>query len=59
MEHGAIIAATVPGSPRAVEISVYVIRAFVQLRELLKGRNRSRRSRVYGRKGALLRWLTS
>jgi hypothetical protein len=33
-EHGAIMAATVLRSPRAVEISVYVVRAFVQLREL-------------------------
>ena len=34
-EHGAIMAATLLNSPRAVEISVYVVRAFVQLREFL------------------------
>lgn len=34
-EHGAIMAATVLNSPRAVEMSVYVVRAFVRLRELL------------------------
>lgn len=34
-EHGAIMAAMILNSPRAVEMSVYVIRAFVQLRELL------------------------
>jgi ATP-dependent Clp protease ATP-binding subunit ClpA len=34
-EHGAIMAATVLNSPRAVEMSVYVVRAFVHLRELL------------------------
>lgn len=34
-EHGAIMAATVLNSPRAVEVSVYVVRAFVQLRALL------------------------
>jgi hypothetical protein len=34
-EHGAIMAATILSSPRAVEMSVYVVRAFVQLRELL------------------------
>lgn len=34
-EHGAIMAATVLNSARAVEMSVYVVRAFVQLRELL------------------------
>ncbi len=32
-EHGAIMAAMVLGSPRAVEVSVYVVRAFVRLRE--------------------------
>lgn len=36
-EHGAIMAATVLNSPRAVEVSIYVVRAFVQLRELLAG----------------------
>jgi hypothetical protein len=34
-EHGAIMAATVLSSARAVEMSLYVVRAFVQLRELL------------------------
>ena len=34
-EHGAIMAATILSSQRAAEISVYVVRAFVQLRELL------------------------
>jgi len=34
-EHGAIMAATVLNSPRAVEVSIFVVRAFVQLRELL------------------------
>lgn len=33
-EHGAIMAATVLSSPRAVEVSVYVVRAFVQVRAL-------------------------
>src|SRR5688572_30186551 len=33
-EHGAIMAATVLNSPRAVEMSVYVVRAFVKLREV-------------------------
>ena len=32
-EHGAIMAAMVLASPRAVEVSVYVVRAFVRLRE--------------------------
>ncbi len=36
-EHGAIMAATVLNSSRAVEVSLYVVRAFVQLRELLAG----------------------
>ena len=34
-EHGAIMAATILHSPRAVEMSIYVVRAFVQLREFL------------------------
>lgn len=34
-EHGAIMAATVLKSPRAVEVSVYVVRAFIRLRELI------------------------
>ena len=34
-EHGAIMAATVLSSPRAVQMSVYVVRAFVKLREML------------------------
>lgn len=35
-EHGAIMAATVLASPRAVEMSVYVVRAFVRLRQLAR-----------------------
>jgi hypothetical protein len=34
-EHGALMAATILNSPRAVEVSVYVVRAFVKLRELV------------------------
>jgi predicted DNA binding protein len=34
-EHGALMAATILNSPRAVEVSVYVVRAFVRLREVL------------------------
>ena len=33
-EHGAIMAATVLSSTRAVEMSIYVVRAFVQLRSM-------------------------
>jgi hypothetical protein len=32
-EHGAIMAATVLNSPEAVSMSVFVVRAFVQMRE--------------------------
>jgi hypothetical protein len=35
-EHGAIMAATVLSSPRAVELSVFVVRAFVRLRDLAR-----------------------
>lgn len=34
-EHGAIMAASVLNSPRAIEMSVFVVRAFVRLREIL------------------------
>jgi hypothetical protein len=34
-EHGAIMAATVLNSPRATQMSIYVVRAFVKLREVL------------------------
>ena len=34
-EHGTIMAATILNSSRATEVSVYVVRAFVQLRNLL------------------------
>lgn len=34
-EHGAIMAATVLNSEQAVEMSVFIVRAFVRLRELL------------------------
>ncbi len=36
-EHGAIMAASVLNSPKAVEVSVSVVRAFVQLREVVAG----------------------
>lgn len=34
-EHGAIMAATILNSPRAIQMSMYVVRAFVKARELL------------------------
>jgi hypothetical protein len=34
-EHGAVMAASVLNTPRAVEVSVFVVRAFVRLREAL------------------------
>ena len=34
-EHGAIMAATVLNSQQAVELSVYMVRAFVRLREMI------------------------
>jgi hypothetical protein len=35
-EHGAIMAASVLNSHRAIEVSVYVVRVFVKLREMLR-----------------------
>jgi hypothetical protein len=34
-EHGAIMAASVLNTPRAIEASIFVVRAFVRLREML------------------------
>ena len=36
-EHGAIMAANVLNSPRSVEMSIYVIRAFIKMRAVLAG----------------------
>jgi hypothetical protein len=36
-EHGAIMAATILSSPRAVEVSLFVVRAFVKVRHLALG----------------------
>jgi hypothetical protein len=36
-EHGALMAASVLSSPRAVEMSIYVVRAFIHLRETIAG----------------------
>ncbi|ALV09226.1 ORF6N domain-containing protein [Roseateles depolymerans] len=33
-EHGALMAAMILNSPRAIEVAIYVVRAFVRLREL-------------------------
>ncbi len=34
-EHGALMAATILNSPRAIEISLFVVRAFLQMRDAL------------------------
>lgn len=34
-EHGAIMAATILNSPKAIEMSIFIVRAFLQLREML------------------------
>jgi phage regulator Rha-like protein len=44
-EHGAIMAATVLNSKRAVEMSVFVVRAFVRMREMLV-RNRQLAAKI-------------
>ena len=36
-EHGAIMAASVLNLPKAIEVSVFVVRAFVRLREAIAG----------------------
>ena len=39
-EHGAIMAATVLNSPAAIEMSVFIVRAFIRLREMLAAHKR-------------------
>jgi hypothetical protein len=56
-EHGAIMAASVLNSRRAVEMSVYVVRAFVQLRELLSS-NRELAHRLADLEARVARKLT-
>ena len=56
-EHGAIMAATILNSARAVEMSIYVVRAFVKLRELL-GSNRELARRFAQLEARLDRKLT-
>jgi hypothetical protein len=51
-EHGAIMAATVLNSTRAVQMSVFVVRAFVRLREML-----ATNQRLAGKVGELERRL--
>jgi hypothetical protein len=36
-EHGSIMAASVLNSPKAVEVGIFVVKAFVQLREVIAG----------------------
>jgi len=45
-EHGAIMAATLLNSPRATQISVHVVRAFVELKSLLAS-NREMSNKLY------------
>ncbi len=53
-EHGALMAASILNTPRAMDVSVYVIRAFVKLRETL-----STRKELAGRLGELERKVGS
>ena len=36
-EHGAIMVASVFNTPRAIEVSVFIVRAFIKLRQLIAG----------------------
>ncbi|GAB3661488.1 hypothetical protein GCM10028813_39500 [Ramlibacter alkalitolerans] len=47
-EHGAIMAPSVLNSPRAIEVSMYVVRAFVRLRELVFCPVNSQAQRLHG-----------
>jgi hypothetical protein len=42
-EHGAIMAASVLNTPRAIEVSVFIVRAFMKLRQFIAGRKELQR----------------
>jgi hypothetical protein len=56
-EHGAIMAAMILNSARAVEMSVYVVRAFVRLRDLLSS-NKELAKRIDDLEGRIARKLS-
>jgi hypothetical protein len=51
-EHPAIMAATVLNSKRAIQMSVFVVRAFVRIREMLAN-NRQLAAKIYELEGRL------
>jgi ADP-glucose pyrophosphorylase len=42
-EHGAIMAASVLNTPRAIEVSVFIVRAFIKLRQFIAGQKELQR----------------
>jgi hypothetical protein len=42
-EHGAIMAASVLNTPRAIEVSVFIVRAFIKLRQFIAGHKELKR----------------
>ena len=42
-EHGAIMAGSVLNTPRAIEVSVFIVRAFVKLRQLVSSQKELQR----------------
>ena len=42
-EHGAIMAANVLNTPRAIEVSVFIVRAFIKLRKIIAGQKELQR----------------
>jgi len=52
-EHGAIMAAAVLNSPRAVQMSVFVVRAFIKMREQLLNRTEMEKRLAEIEKGLL------
>jgi hypothetical protein len=36
-EHGALVAASVLNTPRAIEVSVFIVRAFIKLQQIVAG----------------------
>jgi len=42
-EHGAIMAASVLNTPQAIEVSVFIVRAFIKLRQMVAGQKELQR----------------
>jgi len=58
-EHGCLMAATVLNSSRAVEMSIYIIRAFVRMREELTSNSEILKRLAHGARSAEMAWRSA